>query len=98
MALGIALLFTFAISIGAIIQKNHVTIGLVILNYTLLIDALGIVVIGTFIWFFTLQERNSFHVIWEAAGRDTRIKLQDQRQEDERFRKIDEKRGGRGFV
>ncbi|KAG6909819.1 hypothetical protein DXG01_015092 [Tephrocybe rancida] len=151
-ALGIALLATFAISIGAIIQKNHVTIGLVILNYTLLLDALGIVVIGTFIWFFTLQERNNFHVIWSAASRDTRIKLQDQlkccgyfngndlaeiggnfctsqdfvnglnnsvatnfcvqpitdyadmtlnnvfTQEDERFRKIDSKRGGRGFV
>jgi len=175
MALGIALLITFAISIGAIVQKNHVTIGLVILNYTLIIDAIGIVVIGTFIWFFTLQERNNFRVLWETVGRDARIKLQDQlkccgyfngtdlaeiggnfctsqdfvaglntsvamnfcvqpitdyadmtlnnvfttiygfmavvlclllaslcvikkRQEDERFRKIDAKRGGRGFV
>ncbi|KAG6854978.1 hypothetical protein C0991_009801 [Blastosporella zonata] len=98
MVLGIALLVTFAVSIGAIIQKNHITIGLVILNYTLLVDALGIVVIGTFIWYFTLQERNNFHVIWQAATRDTRITLQDQRQEDERFKKIDAKRGGRGFV
>jgi len=175
MILGIALLVTFAVSIGAIIQRNHVTLGLVILNYTLLIDAIGIVVIGTFIWFFTLQERNNFHVRWQEIGRDTRIKLQDQlkccgyfdgndlaeiggnfcqsqefvaglntsiptnfcvqpitdyadttlnnvfttiygfmaivlclllaslcvikkRQEDERFRKIDAKRGGRGFV
>ncbi|GLB35154.1 putative tetraspanin [Lyophyllum shimeji] len=78
MVLGIALLVTFAISIGAIVQKNHVTIGLVVLNYTLLVDAIGIVVIGTFIWFFTLQERNNFHVRWQDASRDTRIKLQDQ--------------------
>jgi len=80
MVLGIALLITFAISIAAIVQRNHVTIGLVILNYTLLIDAIGIVVIGTFIWFFTLQERNNFHVRWEQASRDTRIQLQDQLQ------------------
>jgi len=173
--LGIALLVTFAVSIAAIVQKNHITLGLVILNYILLIDAIGIVVIGTFVWFLTLQERNNFHIRWQEASRDTRIKLQDQlkccgyfngtdlaevggsfcqsqefvaglntsiltsfcvqpitgyadmtlnnvfttiygfmaivlclllaslcvikkRQEDERFRKIDAKRGGRGFV
>lgn len=76
--LGISLLITFVVSIGAIVQKNHVTVGLVLLNYTLLVDAFGIVIIGTFIWFFTLQERNNFHVRWENAGRETRIKLQDQ--------------------
>lgn len=78
LALGIVLLVTFAVSVGAIIQKNHVTIGLVILNYTLLVDAIGIVIIGTYIWFFTLQERNNFHVRWAAASADTRIALQDQ--------------------
>ncbi|KAG6878790.1 hypothetical protein C0993_008089 [Termitomyces sp. T159_Od127] len=79
LALGIALLVTFALSVGAITQKNHVTIGLVILNYTLLVDAIGIVIIGTYIWFFTLQERNNFFVRWAAASSDFRIKLQDQR-------------------
>ncbi|KAG6832725.1 hypothetical protein H0H92_012297 [Tricholoma furcatifolium] len=163
--LGIAFLITFAVSIGAIVQKNHVTIGLVILNYTLVLDALGIVVIGTYIWFFTLRERNEFHAIWAALSSANRITLQDQfqccgyfngtdlaeiggsfctsqdfvnslnttvlnnfcvtpitsyadstlnniftygefisdnisstRQEDERFKKIDAKRGGKGFV
>jgi len=76
--LGIALLLTFAISIGAIVQKNHVTIGLVLLNYALLLDAIGIVVIGTFVWFFTLQERTNFHRSWLQATRQTRITLQDQ--------------------
>jgi len=80
MILGIVLLITFAISIGAIIQKNHITIGLVILNYTLLTDAIGIIIIGTFIWFFTLQERVNFHVRWLDATRETRIILQDQLQ------------------
>jgi hypothetical protein len=172
--LGIALIVTFMISIGAIIQRNHVTIGLVILNYALLVDAIGILVIGTFVWFFTLQERANFRKLWLSAPPATRLALQDKfkccgyfngtdlaeiggfcesqnfindlipnvttnfcvtpitgfadvtlnnvfttvygymaivlclllaslcvikkRQEDERFKKIDAKRGGRGFV
>jgi len=76
--LGVALLVTFAISIGAIIQRNHVTIGLVILNYALLLDALGILVIGTFVWMFTLKERDNFHKLWLEATPASRIALQDQ--------------------
>lgn len=169
--LGIALLLTFGVSVFAIIQANHVTIGLVILNWMLVVDALGIVIIGTFVWFFTLQERNNFHKIFAGLSPGDRTKVQDhfkccgyfnatdlleiggnfctdstfvqnlngqfcvtpitawadmslnnvfttvygfmavviclflaslcvikKRQEDERFKKIDAKRGGRGFV
>jgi len=76
--LGIALIVTFIISICAVVQRNHVTIGLVILNYALLIDAIGIVVIGTFVWFFTLRERDNFHRLWLEAGPQVRVQLQDQ--------------------
>lgn len=76
--LGVAFLVTFAISIGAIVQKSHITIGLVILNYALLMDAIGIVIIGTYVWFFTLQERANFHRLWLQASPQTRITLQDQ--------------------
>jgi len=168
--LGIALLITFAISIGAIVQRNHITAGLVILNWALILDALGIVVIGTFVWFYTLQERNNFHTVFSQQSTQNQIATQDklkccgyfnssdllqlggsvctsqaaadqlnnacvgpittfadttlndifttvygfmaiviclflaslcvikQRQDDERFKKIDSKRGGRGFV
>ncbi|KAF8636520.1 hypothetical protein AX17_003333 [Amanita inopinata Kibby_2008] len=173
--LGIALLATFAISIAGIVQRNHVNVGLIILNYALLLDAAGIVIIGTFVWFFTLQERANLHKLWLEASTNSRIALQDhlhccgyfnntdsavvggtfcisqdfinnlnqtvesnscvtpitkfadatlngvfttvygymaivicfllatlcvikRRQEEERFKKIDEKRGGRGFV
>lgn len=65
------------ISIGAIIQRNHVTIGLVLLNYALLGDAISILVIGTFIWFSTLQERADFHKFWVDASPTLRIALQD---------------------
>lgn len=64
-------------SVGAIIQRNHVTIGLVLLNYALLVDAIGILVIGTFIWFSTLQERANFHKLWVSASPAVRITLQD---------------------
>jgi len=78
--LGVALLITFAISIAAIVQRNHVTGGLVLLNYILVLDALGIVVIGTFIWAFTLAERNNFHARYAAASPAIRIALQDKLQ------------------
>ncbi|KAF8876041.1 tetraspanin Pls1 family [Gymnopilus junonius] len=75
--LGIAFIVTFAISVAAIVQRNHVTVGLVILNYTLLLDALGVFCIGTFIWMFTLHERDNFHKLWVEASSSTRLTIQD---------------------
>jgi len=75
--LGIALIVTFFVSIAGVVQRNHITIGLVITNYALLIDAIGIVIIGTFVWFFTLEERKNFSVFWNAATPDVRRQLQD---------------------
>lgn len=75
--LGVAFIATFVISIAAIVQRNHVTIGLVILNYTLLIDALIVLVVGTFVWMFTLQERANFHTLWVEAPPTSRLFLQD---------------------
>jgi len=75
--LGVALIVTFAVSIAGVVQKNHVTAGLVALNYTLVLDAIGIIIIGTFVWFFTLQERANFHVRWLDLSPDKRIAIQD---------------------
>ncbi|EAU88382.1 tetraspanin [Coprinopsis cinerea okayama7 len=75
--LGVSLLVTFVISVAAVVQRSHVTLGFVILNWALLLDALGIVVIGTFVWYWTLQPRANFRVLWEAASPATRIILQD---------------------
>jgi hypothetical protein len=80
LALGISLLITFAISIGAIIQPNHVTLGLVLLNWTLVLDGVGIIVIGSFIWFYTLQERNNFDVLFTGLSAAQRVSIQDQLQ------------------
>jgi hypothetical protein len=75
--LGIGFIITFFISLVAIVQKNHITIGLVILNYALLLDAMGIIVIGTYVWWSTLQERFNFHQLWLQASSATRIAIQD---------------------
>jgi len=77
MVLGIAMLITFAISIGAIVQRNHITLGLVILNWTLILDALGIIIIGTFVWFYTLEERNNFHTVFSQQSTQNKIAIQD---------------------
>lgn len=76
-ALGVALIVTFFISIAAVVQRNHVTIGLIITNYVLLVDAIGIVVIGSFVWFYTLEERANFYVLWQATTPQVRQTLQD---------------------
>ncbi|KAI0079013.1 tetraspanin Pls1 family [Panus rudis PR-1116 ss-1] len=76
--LGIMLLVTFAISIFAIVQRNHVTLGLVILNWTLIFDGIAVIVVGTYVWFQTLQERNNFLKRYAGATRDVRIQIQDQ--------------------
>jgi len=77
LALGIMLLITFVISIGAIVQPNHVTRPLAILNWTLILDTLATVVIGTMIWWATLQERNNFSMAFDQATPDVRQAVQD---------------------
>jgi len=168
MVLGILYAVTFVISVGAVIQRNHVTIGLVVLNWLLILNTIFTVVFASILWFRTLQETSNFEKLWIAAPAQTRLSLQDEwkccgfrnstsleiggtvcatpevanttigcmnnfmskgdfllnqtfttlygftaittslfiatlcvmkkREETERFRKIDSKRGGRGFV
>jgi len=76
--MGVGFVVTFFIAIVGVIQRNHVTIGLVITNYVLLADAIGVLVIGSFVWFFTLRERANFHTLWLAATPQDRQQLQDQ--------------------
>ena len=77
LAMGIAFLITTALSIGAIIQRNHVTIGLVVLNWVLISDAIIVLVVGTFVWFYTLRERAEYHVKYGQLQPSQRIAVQD---------------------
>ncbi|RXW24924.1 hypothetical protein EST38_g937 [Candolleomyces aberdarensis] len=75
--LGVSLVVTFVISVTAIVQRNHVIFPLEILNWALLIDSIGIVVIGTFVWFYTLRQRANFYDLWKVASREDKLFLQD---------------------
>ncbi|KAJ7168130.1 tetraspanin Pls1 family [Mycena crocata] len=77
MVVGIALVATFLVSLGAVVQRNHITFGFVILNYLLIVDAIVVTVVGSMIWFFSLRQRNEFHVKWLALPPNDRITLQD---------------------
>lgn len=76
--MGIALLLASFVAVGAIIQRNHVTIGLVILNWVLIADAVIVLSIGTILWFYTLRERNEFHLEYAKLQPSQRITIQDQ--------------------
>ena len=77
LVLGLLFLVTWVVSVGAVIQKNHITGGLVLLNWMLIADMLYLTGAGTVIWFFTLRMRNSFHKIWSHQSPGTRIAIQD---------------------
>jgi len=77
MILGIMLVGTVLVSVFAVIQANHITIGLVILNWILIADVIGILSIGTIIWDYTLTERADFHPIYAALTSAQRIQIQD---------------------
>jgi len=77
LVLGVVLLATWALSVGAIIQPTHVTRPLVVLNWMLIVDAIVILVVGTDIWFYTLQERANYHAVFAAQTPATIIALQD---------------------
>ncbi|KAI0057135.1 tetraspanin [Artomyces pyxidatus] len=77
LALGICLLITTFLAVGAIVQRNHVTIGLVVLNWALIGDALATLVVGSFVWFYTLRERAEFHTTYAELQPSGRIAIQD---------------------
>lgn len=76
-ALGIMLLITFVISLFAVAQRNHVTAGLVFLNWTLIADAIAVLVIGTMLWFFSLRQRAEYAVVFHAQTPAVRQQIQD---------------------
>lgn len=76
LALGICLLVTWAASVGAIVQPNHVTKPLMALNWLLLLDGIGVLVVGTFVWFYTLEERANYHEVFSQQSDATRLAIQ----------------------
>ncbi|KAL6309060.1 hypothetical protein BKA93DRAFT_814971 [Sparassis latifolia] len=79
-ALILAILFivTFVISIGAMVQKNPGILGFVVLNWALIVDAIATLVVGTIIWFYSLQERNNYYAVWKMQTNTTRVAVQNE--------------------
>ncbi|KAH9901128.1 tetraspanin [Cubamyces lactineus] len=77
LVLGIFFLLTFVLSVAAVVQKNHVTTGFVLLNWMLIADAIVDIVVGTMVWFFTLGERAHYFGVYKSLTRDQRIEIQD---------------------
>jgi len=77
LVLGVFFLVTWAFSVGAVIQKNHITGGLVLLNWLLIADMVYLTVAGTVIWFFTLRMRDNFRAVWSEQTPSTRVAIQD---------------------
>jgi hypothetical protein len=77
LVLGILYVATFVISVGAIIQQNHVTIGLAILNWILIANVVVTSVFGANLWFMTLRENENFGNVWNNITPERRIGVQD---------------------
>jgi len=77
LALGILYVVTVVVSIGAIIQQNHVTIGLAVLNWCLIVDGIVTIMYASNLWFMTLREEHNFGSIWAATTPARRIAVQD---------------------
>lgn len=78
LVLGIAMCLTAFLSVFAAVQRNHVTGGLVALNWMLIVDFIIVLVLGTRIWFFSLRQRAEFFNIYSALPNDTRLQIQNQ--------------------
>jgi hypothetical protein len=65
------------ISVGAIVQANHVSIGLHILNVALIFDTVGVTLVGSFIWFHSLRQRAEYELSFFAQSKDDQAKMQD---------------------
>jgi len=77
LVMGIVLLLTSCLSVGAIVQRNHILSGFVILNWALIADAIIVLVLGTILWFYTLRERAEFHTLYANLQPSQRVTIQD---------------------
>jgi hypothetical protein len=64
LVLGIAFCIAVVFSIGGVVQPNHVTLGLTIFNYVLMVVSIITITVGSSIWFWTLRETENFTLLW----------------------------------
>lgn len=74
--LGVIYLLTFVVSIGAMVQPSTAVSGFIVLNWTLILDAVATLVVGTILWFYSLMERNNYYAVWKMQTDATREAVQ----------------------
>jgi len=77
LALGILFVVSWIISVAGILQRNHVTLPLMVTNWILLADVAATLVIGCIVWDYTLTPTKNFLKVWEASGPATQQALPD---------------------
>jgi len=77
LVLGAMLEVSFAISIFAITQRNPLTSGFKILNWTLVVNSVAIIIVGSIVWFYTLKERANYQTVFIAQSTSVQEQLQD---------------------
>jgi len=75
--LGIMFEISFLISLFAITQRKPLTSGLKVLNWSLVLDSIAILTIGSIIWFYSLREPANYQRVWLKQTTQTQIALQD---------------------
>jgi tetrahydromethanopterin S-methyltransferase subunit F len=75
--LGIMLEIAFVISLFAITQPKPLTSGFRLFNWVLVADSIAIIVVGSTVWFYTLEERAEYQEVWLQQAVSTQIQLQD---------------------
>lgn len=73
--LGVIFLATFVSSLVLITIRGKRP--LVLLNWLLLVNGIAILFVGTYIWFYTLHERNNYHQVFGMQSNATKIAVQD---------------------
>jgi len=77
LVLGGFLVGSWVLSVAAVIQRNHITKGLVYLNWFLIITMLLVLAYASFLWFDTLHELVNFHQAFAQQSPAARIFIQD---------------------
>ncbi|CAE7143359.1 unnamed protein product [Rhizoctonia solani] len=78
LGLGIMFAITFIVSIGAILTPKATTGGLKALNWVLIADSAATIIIGSIVWFYTLEERQNFSQVWGEQSEQTLGRIQEQ--------------------
>ncbi|CAE6477900.1 hypothetical protein ACGC1H_002701 [Rhizoctonia solani] len=78
LGLGIMFAITSVLSIGAILTPKATTGGLKALNWVLIADSIATVIVGSVVWFYTLEERENFSGVWGEQSQETQSRIQEQ--------------------